>query len=371
MTSQEQSFTEQCREYLNKKWKQVSSAIEADSFTDPLLPDYASLKELLTACLTSTTKSYHYVLPTQLLCKCVDRRLDSHSIQAAYNKPGAFDARTIAHGVIVPFDQANHRVLGGSAEPYVNNPLRCPAVIKRYRTQQKNKQDWDKLVAVFDAVEEAKSPKFTQKVFDQVLAELYRLLSDVQVVYPTPNRVSFKQTVDLVQSFTVDKSGGDRIEAVCAALFRAIASEFGLFDDIRRQKVNVADSVSGMGADIECRYKGKIALLVEVKDRSLTLTQLNVKLDTARVKKISEILLLAERGLEQAEQTQVEERVTSEFSSGQNIYISNFLDFSTGLLILLGEKGRVVFLGLVGQELDKANSSIVHRRAWSQLLKSI
>jgi hypothetical protein len=371
MTNQDKSFTEQCREYLNKRWKQVSSAIEAGSFTDPLLPDHAALKEHIVACLTSTTKTYHYVLPTQLLCKCVDRHLDSHSIQAAYNKPGAFDARTIAHGVIVPFDQANHRVLGGSAEPYVNNPLRCPAVIKRYRAQQKNKQDWDKLIAVFDAVEEANAPDFTQKIFDQILAELYQLLSEVEVVYPTPNRVSFKQTIELVNSFTAGKSGGDRIEAICAALFRAIASEFGLFDDIRRQKVNAADSVSGMGADIECRYKNKIALLVEVKDRSLTLTQLNVKLDTARVKKISEILLLAEKGLAQAGQAQVEERVKSEFSSGQNIYISNFLDFSTGILILLGEKGRVVFLGLVGQELDNANSSIVHRRAWSQLLKSI
>jgi hypothetical protein len=114
-----------------------------------------------------------------------------------------------------------------------------------------------------------------------------------------------------------------------------------------------------------------VALLVEVKDRSLTLTQLDAKLDVARSKKISEILFLAEGGIEKPENEQVVERIQREFASGQNIYVSNFLDFSTGILILLGERGRVIFLGHVGKELDAANSAIVHRQAWAQLLKSV
>ncbi len=321
------------------------------------------------ASLKSQIKSYHYVLPTQILSKCVDPSLDSHSLQASYDKPGAFDARTIAHKVVVPFDQAHHRVLGGSAEPYVNNPLRCPAVVANYRDQQKNKVDWDKLTALLDAVEQEDDPDFTRKVFDQIPAEIYRLLAGVQVMYPTPNRVSLSQTIELIRRFTEKKSGGDRIEAVCAALFRVIAGEFGLFDDVRRQKVNAADAASGMGADIECRLKDKIVLLVEVKDRFLTLTQLDVKLDVARARKISDILFLAEQGIAKAGRPDVDQRVHSEFASGQNVYVSNFLDFSTGILILFGEKGRVQFLSRVGEELDLANSAITHRQAWAQLLK--
>lgn len=371
MTTRMKPFADRCRAYLDAKWKAVVKAFESGTPRDPLLSENEALRDCIVACLTSTTKSYHYVLPTQLLCKCVDKRLDCHSLQAAFRKAGAFDARTIAHDVVVPFDQANHRVLGGSAEPYVNNPLRCPAVVKQYRNQQKNKDDWDKLTAVLDAVQNAKNQRFTQDVFDQVLVEIYRLLADVQVVYPVPNRISLKDTIDLVSRFTADKSGGDRIEAICTAVFRSVGLAFGLFDDVRRQKVNAADVASGMGADIECLFKGRIALLVEVKDRSLTLTQLDTKLEVARVKKISEILFLAERGIEQAEAAQAHKRISSEFASGQNIYVSNFMDFSTGILILLGEKGRVAFLRHVGEELDKANSAIVHRRTWSQLLKSI
>jgi hypothetical protein len=370
MKKSDKTFTTRCREFLSNRWNQVAARVESGKFKDPLLPRHASQLARIKSCLASSTKSYHYVLPTQVLCKCVDPALDCRSLQAAYGKPGAFDARTIAHEVIVPFDQSNHRVLGGSSEPYVNNPLRCPAVISRYRGQQKNKGDWDKLCAVLDAVEKSESDEFAVEVLEQILVEIYRLLAGAHVVYPTPNRVSLKQTIDLVRCFTAVKSGGDRIEAVCAALFRAIACEFRLFDQVRRAKVNAPDAASGMGADIECWFREKIALLVEVKDRSLTLTQLDAKLDVARSRKISEILFLAEGGIEKAESDRTSERIQREFASGQNIYVSNFLSFSAGILILLGERGRVVFLGHVGKELDAANSAIKHRQAWADLLKS-
>jgi hypothetical protein len=371
MSAQDTSFVSQCREFLDGRWKRIVGILESGGPIDSLLPGDDSFRERVAACLNSSIKTYHYVLPTQLLCKCVNPRLDCHSIQAAYRKPGAFDARTIAHEVIVPFDQANHRVLGGSAEPYVNNPLRCPAVIKRYRNQQKNQQDWDHLTWVLDQIEDENSSEFTEKVFHLVLVEIYRRLSEVQVVYPVPNRVSLQQTMEIVSRFTAEKSGGDRIEAICTALFRTIGEAFGLFDKILRQKVNTADLVSGMGADIECWYQDQVALLVEVKDRSLTLTQLDAKLDIARSQKISEILFLVEQGIEPTEQQQTEERIKTEFVSGQNIYVTSFSDFSAGILMLLGEKGRIRFLECIGQELDRVNSSILHRRSWSQLLKSI
>ncbi|MHB8156003.1 MAG: restriction endonuclease, SacI family [Desulfocucumaceae bacterium] len=371
MTAQEKNFVTKCGEYLSARWEHISLAMGKGTFKDPLLPGNEKLVERISACIDSSIKTYHYVLPTQILCKCVDPKLDCHSLQTAYNKPGAFDARTVAHEVIVPFDQANHRVMGGSSEPYVNNPLRCPAVIKRYAKQQKNKVDWGNLIEVLDAVEESDSETFTKQVFDQILALIYRQLSEAQVVYPVPNRISLHQTLELISTYTADKSGGDRVEAVCTALFKTVAVAFGIFDEIRRQKVNASDVSSGMGADIECYYKKKLALLVEVKDRSLTLTQLDTKLDGARVKKISEILFLAEKGVEPSDKEQVNGRIKNEFISGQNIYVSNFLEFSTGILALLGEKGRVLFLSHIGGELDNACSDIIHRKAWAQLLKTI
>lgn len=364
------TFLEKCRDYLEKRWQHICNETEEKSGKEPLGNDFKEIKSLIVDCLTSNIKTYHYVLPTQLLSKCVNPDLDSHSLQTAYGQRGAFDARTIAHGAIVPFDKANYNVLGGSPEPYVNNPLRCPAIAAEYRSQQKNKTDWDKLISVLDFIETKNDSKITKAVFDQVLFEIHKLLADVLVIYPTPNRISLNQTIQIISRFTADKSGGDRIEAVCTALFRTIGKQFDLFDDVKREKVNAADISSGMVADIECWLKGKIVLLIEVKDRSLTLTHLDSKLDIARSRKISEILFLAEQGIKKAEKEKTERRIRDEFISGQNIYISNFIDFSTGILILLGEKGRVQFLSQIGEEMDRTNSAIVHRRAWANLLKT-
>jgi hypothetical protein len=372
MTQTTRDFIRACQRHLDESWQGVIHLFETND--DPLAPlvDNPDLIALIRDCLTSKIKTYHYVLPTQILAKAVDPTLDAHSIQTAYATSGAFDARTVAHTVIVPFDRDNHRVLGGSPEPYVNNPVRVPAITARYRSQQKNKADWDKLIAVLDAVEEVDDPDFTQRVLAQVLFEIYQLLADVAVIYPTPNRISLQDVQKMIDAYLGVSSGGERMEAVAPAVFQTSGEEFCLFDQVRREKVNAADASSGMLADIECWSGERIVLLIEVKDRSLTLMQLDSKVDLARSRQIAEILFLTQSGESSVvDDAQINQRVLSEFSSGQNIYIANFGDFSLGILILLGEKGRRNFLSKVGQELDRVNAKIAHRKAWAQLLKEV
>jgi hypothetical protein len=110
MTPDQQEFISKCQAFLDQKWKEIRTTFEVGETKDPLGEGH-SLIPLIKDCLTSTTKTYHYVLPTQLLAKSISPELDVHSLQVAYNAPGAFDARTLAHKVIVPFDRANHRVL--------------------------------------------------------------------------------------------------------------------------------------------------------------------------------------------------------------------------------------------------------------------
>jgi hypothetical protein len=226
------------------------------------------------------------------------------------------------------------------------------------------------LIAVLERVERLKDEQCTRKVFDQILLEIYNSLDEVKVIYPVPNRISLNETTRLVETFLGTRSGGDRLEAVATALFRVIGSRFKLFDDVRRQRVNVADASSGMVADIECWNRDKIVFMIEVKDRSLTMVQMDSKLGMARSRKINEILFMAQGGIEDADRVQMAERVTREFSSGQNIYISNLIGFATSILTVLGEAGRAEFLHEVGTELDRAASSISHRKAWAALLQA-
>jgi len=76
------SFKEQCQQYLMERWNHIVQLFEAEEIQEPL-PDEIELKEKIQDCLTSNIKSYRYVLPTQLLSKCVDHSLDCRSLHVA------------------------------------------------------------------------------------------------------------------------------------------------------------------------------------------------------------------------------------------------------------------------------------------------
>jgi len=358
------------RQALNEAWAAVSRLAAK---RDP--PDFvgnAALIEGIRAAVNSSTKSYRYVLPTQLAAKLADHALDCRSLQAARGGPGAFDARTIAHKVVVPFDQENERVLGGAPEPYVNNPLRVPEVSRSYRRQQKNKGDWDSLSSVLEAVEGAQDPAFTRSVLLQALLEVHRRLRDVQVVYPIPRRTSLRNALRIISDFLSESSGGDRLLAMGAALFGVIGKRFGLYPQVRRANVTAADSATGMSCDLECvSANGDVILAVELKDRDLTVTQMKGKMEAFREKQVSEIFFIAQGGVKESDRSEVDGTVDREFAAGQNVYITDLFALSQAALALLGEQGRRDFLAQVGSQLDSYGSDVAHRRTWAQLLRSV
>jgi hypothetical protein len=330
----------------------------------------SDLGDSIRAAVNSSTRTYRYVLPTQLVAKVADPLVDAQSLQASSGQDGAFDARTIAHKIIVPFDQQNEKVLGGSPEPYVNNPVRLPRVSEEFRNPQKNKKDWDHLVAVLSAVQEANDPGFAQIVLQQVLGEIYLRLSATRVTYPAPLRVSHADTLRLVDTFLAESSGGDRLLAITSALFAILGKRFSLFAEVRRRTITTPDAPSGMLADLECVTEGgTVVLVVEVKDRLLAVTELRSTMDKIRERQIAEIFVIAQQGLEDVSATHQE--VGREFAVGHNVYIMPIKPLAIGVLALIGETGRQGFLREVARNLDEYRSDIRHRRAWAELLAAL
>jgi len=354
---------------LNEAWKEIVKLAKAGKLDDCL-----SEKGLIAAVresVNSRTKSYRYVLPTQVLAKVADSSLDCCCLQASRGGAGAFDARTIAHKVVVPFDQANENVLGGSSEPYVNNPLRVQEVSPKFRKPQRDPEGWDHLCEVLEAVERKRDHQFTRKVLKQILIEVYRRLSSVHVAYPVPRRISLQKTLELIEKFTLEHSGGDRLLALASAVFITIGKHFGLFSQVRRAKITAADVASGMLADLECLdSRGEIVLAVEVKDRQITVSHLKGKMRNIREKQVSEIFFIAQ-GIARADTNEVLKFQQNEFASGQNLYILDLPTLAQVTLALVGEKGRHAFLLQTANQLDQYQSDIAHRRAWATLLSSV
>lgn len=77
--------------------------------------------------LSNTHKTYKYIMFTAILAKATDEQINPICLQKGSKLPGAYDARSICHSVIVPFEMNQlGKCLGGSNEPFLNKPARYP-----------------------------------------------------------------------------------------------------------------------------------------------------------------------------------------------------------------------------------------------------
>lgn len=81
--------------------------------------------EFIDLILDNTHLTYKYILFTAILSKATDETVNALALQKKSKLPGAYDARTICHKVIVPFEMETlGKALGGSNEPFLNKPAR-------------------------------------------------------------------------------------------------------------------------------------------------------------------------------------------------------------------------------------------------------
>ena len=326
-----------------------------------------TIREAIARSVNSPTKTYRYVLPTQLLAKSVNSSLDCRAVQANAPLQGAFDARSLCQHVIVPFDQMTENVLGGAPEPYANNPVRIPAIVPTERAAQKNKSGFDDLMLVLDYAQA--NPRLSLDLFRLTLQTILGRLSTVAVVYPVPNRVSQLSAIECIQGFLRERTGGIRLQAVGVALFRAIGELYSQYPKVESNNINAPDARTGSAADLECiAADGQIVKAVEVKDRKLALLHVQVKLTKLREKGITEAIFVVQGGTVLEDREQVQLLIQKEFGSGQNIYVAEFMPFLENHLIIFGETGRRTFLKMVGAELDARNADVSHRQRWRDLL---
>lgn len=360
------SFIDESRELLDRLWCETISG-GSDSASTPLP---AEIEAAIVRSINSKSKTYRYVLPTQLLAKLVDVSLDCRALQEGGGLPGSFDARSFCKKVIAPFDAGNHNVLGGSGDPYVSNPLRHPSLAAAIAERPKDLEGLEVLNQVAEYAQA--NPQSVEQLVRAVLAAIRERLAITHIVYPVPNRISLQQAGELLHRFLGPRTGGVRLQVVSLALFRTIGIEFGLFREVIAENINAADSQTGQAADLECiDEEGHLILAVEVKDRQLALRMVEEKLPRVRERGVRELLFLVQGGTASDESGQIDELIAREFATGQNIYVSEFDEFLKSALTLLREAGRRQLLLTIGECLDAAKADLPHREQWRAALGDI
>ena len=166
--------------------------VDKDNASRVILSAYNNRKELhgntaskITDVLTGTHKTYRYVLITALLAKATDERVDVFSLQAQDDSIGAYDARSLCHGVIVKFERDYlPDGLGGSNEPFLNKPARFPRISASNAVRKGN--DTVALHKLISALEQIKSKKVAYDYLCHAVSvmELTHMESDAKFHIP-------------------------------------------------------------------------------------------------------------------------------------------------------------------------------------------
>lgn len=353
---------EECKYILTKHWNDINKIEMNKNF---LAGEKAEAIRNLLRC---KTKTYRYVLPTQILAKTTNHSFDCRCVQVGREPvQGNFDARSINEKVVIPFERENKNPLGGSSQPYVNNPLRVPEITDRFAYKQKNQKDWNLLATILEEVEEKNDQKYTLSFLKQVLLEIRRIQNEQEISYPVPHRISLEDTLNLLNDFLLSSSGGGRLQATVFSLFLTLKDVWGIYEEVLSESVNAPDTQAGRPADIDCLKEGKTVIAVEVKDRTVTLELLEDKISLSRLKEVRELLFLI-RSKQLVADDAAAEKGKKEFGSGLNVYILDFSEFTKSVLVLIGEKGRHRFLLNVGHSLEQLKVDFKDRKEWAELL---
>ena len=230
---------------------------------------------------------------------------------------------------------------------------------------------WNRLLDVLDAVEERQNARFTQNVFRQVLLEIHRRQQTLRFSYSVPLQVSLDGALESSRRFVFERSGGDRALALAGALFDVIGNHFGLFEQVNRARINASDEAVGQVADLECvDASGKVVIAVEVKDRDLTLADVEGTITKTRSREIEEIFFTAPK-VKPADADKIKSRLNTAFAGGQSFYVFDFFSLARAVLALGGNAMRRLFLQKVGDHLDTWTTQPSHRQAWKRLLESL
>ena len=325
------------------------------------------------AVFQASTGSYGKAAIVQSLGKATDVSLDALSVQKGADDESAWDARTFARATFVAWNEEANRPFSHAADPYVSNPLRIPRFDDSALQKARDKTGF---VALVDLLEEINKTVDRNTAFDnlvEILVGLRRYLADKSVEYPLPMRASMINVLAATDQYLSDRSGGARLQAVVAALFKCLADSGFKFQDVVAGHINASDSSMRRGGDVEFQgMGGKFG--VEVKDRSLSKDEFLASVEKARIAGVSDLMFVirSDRPLEDdLSEEYFENAISRQFSSGLNIYLEDFSDFSRLTLSLIGEIGRHLFLKEVGEALEAQSVQIGHKWAWASIVKAL
>ena len=221
--------------------------------------------------LNGTHKTYKYILVTALLAKACNNKINPLALQAGAPIDGAYDARSLCHKVLVPFERNFlSNALGGSNEPFLNKPARFTHLSMENAVRAgSDKKTLSKLIQVLSSINTselaAKYLAFSLAVILDIAKEQSKLNEIPLELNPT-----LLEIYDFINHFISKSNEGETCAIIVGALEKIY--HLGLKEDftVICHKVNQSGASSKEIGDIDVFKRGNYCHSIEVKDKTFT-----------------------------------------------------------------------------------------------------
>lgn len=282
-------------------------------------------------------KTYKYILLTALLAKVsFQNDIDPLSIQEGDgSRVGSFDARSLAHKVVVPFERKYlNNALGGSNEPYLNKPARFPTISKTNAVRAG--QDKEKLDSLVDNLKDISVLQANEWLEDSI-----NILLDIA----KENEMKFESSIELKNNFSSIKSffleltkqnfGGEILALSIGGLLSIILD--GSYS-IEVHKVNQSGASSKEVGDIDVFLEKRIVYSFEAKSKNFTLQDAQHAIYKAQSAKLQTFFFI----YNQTEITSELEKEIEEYGDSIGVVVS-ILSFENFLPVILSLSDETKF----------------------------
>lgn len=280
------------KQILDRAWSEIGSHAKPP-------PRMAQLIEMI---LAASDITFKYILVTGFLGKCCNPKVHARAIQAGSTLTGAYDARSLCHGVIVRFEKSKGNLFGLSNEPFLNKPAR------HTEHNGENPQIRNKPLsrATHEALELANC-----RPANDVFAGLVHILriamkraAETKVAIPAIE-VNLEKVTTFIKRFLQETDGGARLVGVWGAFTRLLSENA----EIKVYSPNSSDFFGKTKGDVEVFYDDVLVSASECKQRPLTIDDVNHGIKKAREHEVPEYLFIYSDGLSKGQEREIQETV--------------------------------------------------------------
>ena len=314
--------------------------------------------------ISSKLKTYKYILLTSVLAKASNPFVNPVAIQVSSGLEGCFDARSLCHKIIVPWERKyTNAVLGRSNEPFVNNPARYQIVSKSNPCRgEKNQKILDAVVDILESNFLKVAPfevlQFILHILKQTQEEQTKKLNEsARKICKT--RMTRRDLIGAIDQIISESFEGQSLLFATLGVLESINLQSEKKQKIRAFSVNQSGSSSKSICDIDVYDSNSIYQYgIEIKDKNFTEYDVDHSVEAISETPFRKIIFLC-RNVETQYKGEMSINNLEEkfYQKGIDLAIIDIYDFVKPLVLFENTFTKVDFMKGITEHIKRSNPS--------------